>query len=541
MKKTIALLCFCTLGLLAEAQNRINIIPQPVSVRASAGEFTIQPTTRIVFEKDDAEMRRAVAVFNERLAEAAGFTLPIAVGKAADNTIFCVINPRLNHDEAYRLTVTRNRIRIEAKTPRGIFYATQTLRQLLPPQIESSKVVANVRWTIPCVEINDAPSFNYRGMHLDVARHFFSKEDVKRYIDLLAYHKMNTFHWHLTEDQAWRLEIKKYPRLTSVGSVRDRQQVGFKDEDNQNRRREWVSIAHSGYYTQDDVREVLAYADKRFVTVIPEIEMPGHAVAALAAYPEFSCTGGPFYVEGRWGVMNDIFCTRDTVFQFLEDILTEVMELFPSEYIHIGGDEAPKVRWQRCHACQEKIKKEGLKDEDELQSYFIKRIEKFLNSKGRRIIGWDEILDGGLAPNATVMSWRGVRGGIAAARQGNNVIMTPNSHMYLDYYQGDPKTEPYAICCYIPLERTYSYHPVPEELTPAEAKHILGVQGNVWAEYIPTFDHALYMAYPRAAAVAEVGWTPVVQKNYENFLQRLQRIRKHYDVMGVNYSRVALD
>jgi hexosaminidase len=541
MKKIFFLvLCCCTVGLFAQAKNEIQIVPKPVSVKPSTGEFTITPTTRIVLEKDNEDMRKSVAVFNERLAVAAGFSLPIVAGRAANNTIHLAINPRLANDEAYKLTVVRNGIRIEAKTPQGTFYAMQTVRQLLPPQIESNEKIANVKWTVPCVEIEDAPSFKYRGLHLDVCRHFFGKEDVMRYIDLLAYHKMNTFHWHLTEDQGWRIEIKKYPRLTTVGAKRDREIIGMKDEGNTNRRWVWQLINHDGFFTQDDVREVLAYAEKRFVTVIPEIEMPGHAVAALAAYPEFSCTGGPFYVEGRWGVLDDIFCTRDTVFQFLEDILTEVIELFPSKYIHIGGDEAPKKRWKRCHACQMKIQKEGLANEYELQSYFIKRIEKFVNSKGRKIIGWDEIFEGGLAPNATVMAWRNESHAVAAAKAGHDVIITPNSHFYLDHYQADPATQPYSIGGFSPIEKVYNYNPVPKELTAAEAKHILGVQGNVWAEYIHTFDHALYMAYPRAAAIAEIGWTPVAQKDFEDFMKRLRRLALRYDAMGINYRKATL-
>jgi hexosaminidase len=303
----------------------------------------------------------------------------------------------------------------------------------------------------------------------------------------------------------------------------------------------WKDVPVQGYYTHEDVKDVLAYAKKRFVTVIPEIEMPGHAVAALSAYPQFSCTGGPFEPVGRWGVLEDIFCPMDTTFAFLEDILAEVIDLFPSEYIHIGGDEAPKVRWKRCHHCQELIKKLGLKDEHQLQSYFITRIEKFVNSKGRQIIGWDEILEGGLAPNATVMSWQGIKGGIAAAKQHHNVIMTPSSHVYLDYFQADPKTQPVAIGGFLPLEKTYSFEPMPTELTAEESKYILGVQGNLWTEYIDNFDYATYMAYPRGTAVAEIGWSPASHKNYEDFVKRLRNIAKRYDAMGVSYCKVELE
>jgi len=539
MKKIISIFifCFCALGLFAQTPSRVNIIPLPVSVKELPGEFTITPSTRIMLAQDNPDMRRAVAIFNERLTAAAGFTLPVARGRAGANIIHVALNPRIENAEGYTLSVGRNGVRIEAKTAQGAFYAMQTLRQLLPPEIESRERVANVRWVIPNVEIVDYPAFGYRGLHLDVCRHFMTKEEVMQYIELLAFHKKNTFHWHLTEDQGWRIEIKKWPRLTSHGSRRDREIIGRKDEGNTNRRWEWVLKDHSGYYTQDDVREVVAFAERHFVTIIPEIEMPGHAVAALSAYPEFSCTGGPFRVEGLWGVLFDIFCTRDTVFYFLESILEEVIALFPSELIHIGGDEAPKRRWERCHACQMKIQQEGLANEYELQSYFIKRIERFVNSKGRRIIGWDEIHEGGLAPNATVMAWRHERYAIAAAQAGHDVIMSPASHFYLDHYQADPAFEPYAICCFSPIEKVYNYHPIPDTLTAAQAKHILGVQGNVWTEYMHTFDHVLYMAYPRAAAIAEIGWTPVEKKNYENFLQRLRQMALRYDVKGINYHR----
>ncbi|GHU99225.1 hypothetical protein FACS1894159_02920 [Bacteroidia bacterium] len=513
---------------------QVNIIPQPVSCVAHEGEFTVGPKTRIVLSSSDAELQRSVAVLNGMLLKAAGFSLPVVAGKAADNTIYCAINPKFAGDEAYRLTVEKKRIRIEARTPHGIFNATQTLRQLLPPQIENRQPTQGVRWSIPCVEIDDAPRFDYRGLHLDVCRHFASKEDVIRFIDLLAFHKLNRFHWHLTDDQGWRIEIKKYPELTAIGSVRTREQFGV--EQDGKRERVWMTKSHSGFYTQDDVRQVLAYAADRFVTVIPEVEMPGHAKAALSAHPELSCSGGPFEVEGCWGVLEDIFCTREETFAFLEDILTEVAALFPSEYIHIGGDEAPKLRWSRCHVCQERIKSLGLKDEHELQSWFITRIEKFLSTKGKRIIGWDEILEGGLAPNATVMSWRGTEGGIAAAKQHHGAIMTPYTHMYLDYYQADPKTEPYTIGGYIPIWTVYDYNPVPQELTADQAKYILGVQGNIWTEYQLTFDNMLYMAFPRGAAVAEVGWTPLALKNYDCFQARLLDLMKRYDAMGITYN-----
>jgi hexosaminidase len=343
---------------------------------------------------------------------------------------------------------------------------------------------------------------------------------------------MNTFHWHLTEDQGWRIEIKKYPKLTQIGAFRNRTLEGrLVSAPN----RKWDNTRYGGFYTQEDIKEVVAYAQRRFITVVPEIEMPGHAVAALASYPELSCTGGPFEVEGLWGVFNDIYCPKEETFTFLENVLSEVFELFPSKFIHIGGDEAPKLRWKNCAHCQELMKKEGLKDEHELQSYFIKRMEKFVGSKGRRIIGWDEILEGGLAPDATVMSWRGEAGGIEAAKQHHEVKVSPNSYCYLEYYQADPKTQPLAIGGFVPLWKVYSYNPMPASLTAHEAEHILGVQGNIWTEYIKTSDQVEYMAYPRGAAVAEIGWSPQSLRNYPDFKQRITQQLKRYDGMGWNY------
>jgi len=465
------------------------------------------------------------------LNRAAGFRLKIADSQVSSNAIVCKINPSIANEEGYKLSVQKELIVVEAKTPQGIFYGMQTLRQLLPFQIERP-FLSNIAWTVPCVEIEDAPRFAYRGLMLDVCRHFMPKEFVYKFIDMLAYHKMNTFHWHLTDDQGWRIEIKQYPKLTQIGAYRNRTLDGrYTSPD----KRKWDNTRYGGFYTQEDIKDVVAYAQKRFVTVIPEIEMPGHAVAALASYPELSCTGGPFEVEGLWGVFNDIYCPKDETFTFLENVLSEVMNLFPSQYIHIGGDEAPKLRWQNCVHCQDLIKKEGLKDEHELQSYFIKRIEKFVESKGKRIIGWDEILEGGLAPNATVMSWRGEAGGIEAAKQNHDVIMAPNTYCYLDYYQADPKTQPLAIGGFVPLWKTYSYNPMPVSLTPDETKHILGVQGNIWTEYITDTNQTEYMALPRGAAIAEIGWSPQSKRNYTDFKQRMIQQFKRYDGIGWNY------
>jgi len=355
---------------------------------------------------------------------------------------------------------------------------------------------------------------------------------IKRYIDMIALHKMNRFHWHLTEDQGWRIEISKYPRLTEIGAFRKETLIGHGGR----RPFEFDGKRYGGFYTKEEVKEIVEYARTKFITVIPEIEMPGHAMAALASYPELGCTGGPYEVQTRWGVFEDVYCAgKEETFTFLENVLTEVMELFPSEYIHVGGDECPKTQWEKCPLCQQRIKEEGLKNEHELQSYFIQRIEKFVLSKGKKIIGWDEILEGGLAPEATVMSWRGTTGGIEAAKQKHDVIMTPYTYVYLDYYQCEPQGEPLAIGGYLPIEKVYSYNPMPEELTPEEQKHILGVQGNLWSEYLSTPEHMEYMAYPRMFAVAESGWTPDRLKDFEDFLARFEILKKRYDNVGINY------
>ncbi|MDR0413858.1 MAG: beta-N-acetylhexosaminidase [Prevotellaceae bacterium] len=532
----------CATTLFAQKGKTANIIPLPEKCTLKSGEFVVNPQTKIALigGGENQQMQYAVARLNELLGTAAGFSLPVVASGAGNNTITCTLNPKIKSDEAYTLSVKPNKIQVQAKTPQGIFYAMQTIRQLLPPQIEGKQQASDVKWAIPCIEVEDAPRYIYRGLHLDVGRHFMSKNEVMQYIDLLAYHKMNTFHWHLTEDQGWRIEIKQYPRLTTVGAYRNRTLKGAYVAPE---KRQWDNTRYGGFYTQDDVKEVLAYAEKRFVTVIPEIELPGHAVAALTAYPRYSCTGGPFEVEGLWGVHNDIFCPREETFTFLENILTEVADLFPSEYIHIGGDEAPKRRWERCHACQERIKKEGLKNEHELQAYFITRIEKFLATKGKKIIGWDEILEGGISPSATIMYWRARESDTsvtAAVRRGNKVIMTPNSHAYLDYYQANPKTEPHTIGGYLPIWKVYEYEPSLPGLTPKEAERVLGFQGNVWTEYMATFDRVLYMAYPRAAAVAEVGWSPKAKRNYDNFQERLMEVMKRYSAMGINYNRTFL-
>ena len=426
--------------------------------------------------------------------------------------------------EYYQLAVRSSDIVITATTEEGLFRGSRTLVQLL----EGTGLTAS----LPCMVIQDYPRFGWRGMHLDVCRHFFEVDFVKKYIDLLARYKMNRFHWHLTDDQGWRIEIKKYPKLTEVGAWRNGSQVGPYS------RREYDSIPYGGFYTQDQIREVVAYASARNITVVPEIEMPGHALAALASYPRSGCTGGPYEVNKGWGVFEDVFCAgNDSTFTMLEDVLAEVMELFPGEYLHVGGDECPKERWKTCPKCQARMKTESLKDEHELQSYFVQRIEKFVNSKGRKIIGCGEILEGGLAPNAAVMSWRGTEGGVAAAKSGHYAVMSPGSHCYFDHYQGDPANEPLAIGGFTTIQKVYSYEPVPAELSVAESKYILGAQANIWTEYILSPEHVEYMAAPRMLAFAEVLWTPKARRDEGDLIKRLEAEFPRLEAMKVNASR----
>ncbi len=534
----IAAICFVPMLVVAQT-NSYNIIPQPVKLKSQPGQFVFNADTCIVIPSGDVDIYNAAFSLLERLLLSTGMNIRIADAsqvdaKAGDNMVFFKVDPSVANKEGYKMKIRKNRIDVEASHAAGFFYAMQTIRQMLPPEIEKNITSTDVIWAVPCVDIEDAPRYPYRGMMLDVCRHFSDVNAIMRYIDKLAFHKINTFHWHLTDDQGWRIEIKKYPKLSEISAWRDRTLIGPYVTTG----RKYEQERYGGYYTQEQIKEVVAYAQKRFVTVIPEIEMPGHAVAAMAAYPDLSCSGGPFEVEGLWGVFNDVYCPKETTFEFLENVLSEVIELFPSEYIHIGGDECPKVRWERCYHCRTKIAELGLKDEHELQSYFITRIEKFVSSKGRRVIGWDEILEGGLAPGATVMSWRGTEGGIAAAKQGHDVIMTPNTYCYFDHYQShDRKTEPLAFGGYLPLEKVYSFDPTPESLSAQEAKHILGAQANLWREYIPTDTHVDYMLFPRLAALSEAVWTPKSGKNYDSFMNRLPGILKHYDTMQIVYSK----
>jgi len=512
----------------------INIIPKPAFCAPMEGVFTLNTSTAIV---TNADTRAAGLQLAQMLAPATGWWLPQRASiPASANGIVLKHDLRLAEfgKEAYRLVVTPDQVMLQAGAPAGFFYAMQSLRQLLPVQIFRQAPVTGMEWNIPCVEIIDHPRFGWRGSMVDVCRHFMPKEFIKKYLDLLALHKMNSFHWHLTDDQGWRIEIKKYPRLTEVGAWRKQTQVGPLD-------RSWQptgfdGVRHGGFYTQADVREIVAYAAERHINVIPEIEMPGHSTAAIAAYPELGNTGQPVEVSTHWGIKYDIYNANESTILFMQDVLSEMLELFPSPFIHIGGDEVPKMQWQESAAAQERMKALGLADEEELQSYFIRRMDTFLTARGRRLIGWDEILEGGLAQNATVMAWRGEKGGIQAANAGHDVVMAPNQYTYLDYYQSeDTAGEPLAIGGFLPLSQVYAYEPIPAGLDPQAVHHVLGAQCQLWTEYIPNPKQLEYMAFPRLAALSEVTWTPAQDKDYPDFLERLKSHLKRLDIMDVNY------
>ncbi|HWV28177.1 MAG TPA: beta-N-acetylhexosaminidase, partial [Dyadobacter sp.] len=520
----LGLIC-CVLVHSAMAQ--INVIPKPTQVLTAKGAWTLKAKTKIGAPAD-AKWSHVAEMLATQLSKATGQAVSTAKGKG-DITLTVSSDVSLG-EEGYRLLSTPKGVTIQAQTAKGAFYGVQTLLQLLPAEVFSETQVAGVKWVVPYVTIKDVPRYAYRGLMLDVCRHFMPIEFVKKYIDLIALHKQNQFHWHLTDDQGWRIEIKKYPELKTISSKRKETMKGHYSD------QKYDGKPYEGFYTQDEIKEVIKYAEDRFVNVIPEIEMPGHALAALAAYPQLGNNSDKIYEVGtKWGVYDDVFMPREETFKFLEDVLTEVIDLFPSKYIHIGGDECPKVQWKESRFAQNIIQKEGLKDEHGLQSYVIKRIDKFITAKGRRMIGWDEILEGGLSPNATVMSWRGIEGGIAAAKERHDVIMTPGNFCYLDHYQAEAKTQPIAIGGFTDLAESYSYEPTPAELSADEAKHILGVQGNVWTEYMKTPAYVQYMVWPRATALAEVGWTSKEGKNFEDFSKRMEIHKKRLDFLGVNY------
>jgi hexosaminidase len=521
------LFTFFCLGLLQTVWAQPNIIPKPSQILMGKGEWTLKAKTKIG-APEDAKWSHVANMLASQLSKATGMDIKTAKGKG-DITLAVSSDASLG-EEGYRLLSTPKGVTIQAQTAKGAFYGVQTLLQMLPAEAFSPVAVPGVKWTVPLATIKDVPRYGYRGLMLDACRHFMPIEFVKKYIDLIALHKQNQFHWHLTDDQGWRIEIKKYPELTTIGSKRSETMKGHYTE------AKYDGKPYGGFYTQEQIKDVLKYAEDRFVNVIPEIEMPGHALAALAAYPQLGNNPDKIYKTGtKWGVYDDVFMPREETLQFLENVLSEVIELFPSKYIHIGGDECPKTQWEESRFAQDLIKKENLKDEHGLQSYVIKRIDKFITAKGRRMIGWDEILEGGLSPNATVMSWRGIEGGITAAKENHDVVMTPTTHVYFDYYQADAKTQPLAIGGFVEIKKTYSFDPTPDVLTAEQAKHILGVQGNVWTEYMPTTEYVEYMVFPRGIAVAEVGWTTKENKNFEDFTKRLEAHKKRLDYLGVNY------
>jgi hexosaminidase len=540
--------------------NRYTIIPRPAQLEPRSGEFAINRTTTIQVPSTQTDLKAIADTFATKLSYTIGIHIQVqtAAANTGSNTIhFVPTSDTTLGLEGYRIDITDKIVTVEAATANGFFYATQTLYQLawgkglraegMNTQPSSTIIPLPTAPTpllytpsLPACRIQDQPRYKYRGLHLDVCRHFFSVAFIKKYVDIMALHKFNTFHWHLTDDQGWRIEIKKYPRLTQIGSHRRETIIGhYDDYDPQ----VFDGKPYGGFYTQDDIREVIRYAAAKYVTVVPEIELPGHALAALAAYPNLACSPSRDYqVSTKWGVFDDVFCPTEKTFAFLEDVLTEVIDLFPSPYIHIGGDECPKTVWRNNAYCQQLIRRLKLKNMTQLQRYFIKRIDQFVSAKGRRIIGWDEMLEGdgpklGLSPNATVMSWRSIKAGITAARQHHDVIMTPGLFCYFDHYQGDPASEPTGFGGSLPLEKVYSYNPTPAELSPADAKHILGTQGNLWTEYIPTPDQVEYMIWPRAAALAEVAWTPSVLRNYDDFIRRLLPHIDRLHSIGVNVSR----
>jgi hexosaminidase len=507
------------------------LIPIPAKVTSRAGAFRVTSSTQI--EAPDA-LRAQAELLRDQLRPATGFALPI-VTRASGPRISLGLDPVLARlgDEGYRVTSSAEGVGILGAQNAGVLHGIQTLRQLLPPAIFRRAVVSDVAWEVPGVEIEDAPRFPWRGSHLDVGRHFMPKATVLKHIDLLALHKLNVFHWHLTEDQGWRIEIKRYPKLTEVGAWRKDSMTPPLTRDPA--KRKFTGQPHGGFYTQDDVREVVKYAAYRGVTVIPEIEMPGHALAAIAAYPELGNTATQHEVQTYWGISEHVFGVGENVFTFIENVLDEVLALFPSKFIHVGGDECPKREWKESPAAQARMKELGLKDEEELQSWFITRIDKWLAARGRRLIGWDEILEGGLAPGAAVMSWRGEKGGIAAAQAGHDVVMAPEKPTYFDY--DNSEDEPLPIRRLNTLAEIYVYEPVPKELSAAEAKHVLGSQGQLWTEYMPDTQRMEYMAWPRLTALAEVAWSPRETRDAADFARRLETHLERLRTLDVNYWR----
>lgn len=540
MKKKTAILaviltvCF-SFSAFAKKVAHYDVIPLPTEIIMGEGKgFSLSDGTKIIYPGGNERMKRNAEFLAEYVKKQTGINLIPKSGRGGKGIILCV-EPNEGRPEGYKMKVSKEAIVITGASEAGVFYGIQTLRKSIAAAGSKTSVV------LPAVEICDAPRFSYRGSMLDVSRHFFPVDSIKRYIDMLALHNINRFHWHLSDDQGWRIEIKCRPELTEQGSRRKETVIGRNSG-------KYDGIPYGGFYTQEEAKEIVRYAAERYITIIPEIDMPGHMMGALNVYPELGCTGGPYEVWTQWGVSNEVLCAgNDATLKFIDDVLGEIMEIFPSEYIHVGGDECPKVRWKECPKCQERIKQLKIKGdgkhtaEEYLQSFIIGHAEKFLNSHGRQIIGWDEILEGGLAPNATVMSWRGQGGAIEAARQHHKAIMVPTSYLYFDYYQTtDTQNEPLAIGGYVPLERVYSFEPCPKELTTEEQKYIIGVQANLWTEYVTNYSHAEYMLLPRMAALSEIQWSSA-EKNYEGFLKRLPQLVEIYDVKHYNYARHIFD
>lgn len=528
IKKAVltTLLCASVCSGFAADANYQDVVPLPLSITMQKGKaFTLTATTPIVYTGTDTKMQKNAEFLSEYVEQLTGLKLTVT-GKKDKKTpaIVLTLDPKVQGAEAYRLTVTDKQVTIAASTPAGAFYGIQTLRKSLPALDKAEDI------TLPATIVTDQPRFGYRGMMLDCGRHFWPISFVKKYIDILALHNMNTFHWHLSEDQGWRIEIKKYPKLTEIGSKRSRTIMGHNaDLDD--------GTPYGGYYTQEEAREIVRYAADRHITVIPEIDMPGHMLAALASYPELGCTGGPYEVGYGWGVFRDVLCVgNEKIYTFLQDIIDELTDIFPSKYFHIGGDETPTVRWENCPKCQALAKANGI-DAKQLQAIFTNRLEAYINSKGRSIIGWDEITHGKINQSATIMSWRGVEPGSKAAEAGHDVIMSPTTYCYFDHYQTkDTYAEPLCIGGYLPVEKVYSFDAAPDSLSDAAKKHILGVQANLWTEYIANTNMVEYMVLPRMGALAEVQWMPVEKKNYEEFVKRETHMSQIYDKLGYKYA-----
>jgi len=528
-------LCLSATAVFANDTNAPAIIPKPQKIEIRAGMFKLAPDTKIFASPGSIETANQLAT---QLRRSTGYPLKVSVNffssAAVTGGILLTTRPYDTNlgAEGYELTVASDAIVIRAPTQAGLFYGAQTLLQLLPPDIFSTQLVANTSWQMPCVQIEDWPRFKWRGLMLDVSRHFFTRPEVEQLLDTMALLKLNTLHWHLVDDQGWRIEIKKYPKLTQIGAWRP--SVGF-GLDPKSTAAYGPDGRYGGFYTQDDIRQVVAYAAARHITIVPEIEMPGHSSAALAAYPQISCTGGPFTPELKGGVFHGIYCTgNEETYVFLQDVLAEVFRFFPGQYIHIGGDEVPTDEWRHCPKDQAVIRREGLKNESELEGYFIRRMEKFINAHGHTLIGWSEIRRGGLAQNAIIMDWIG--GAVEAASAGHDVVMTPTDYCYLDHYQStNHAMEPRAIGGFLPLEQVYSFEPIPAKLPPQYQRHILGAQCNLWTEYIPSLSHAEYMVFPRECALAEVTWSSRSSRDWNNFTRRLQVQYERFDQLGVNY------